>query len=158
MQTQQGTYAKPWNHGPEFCANEDCQRSLRTINPTYTIKGKNIAFCSRACRATETKEEVHEVRVPPLGQPETTGNRVAEPAKPKVAKPAGPWTNLEGKIHILRKDQKFQGIRGQVWALIKEGMKVKELYDKCAKAGLEGRGNLRVIIVVYKCVEIKCSK
>lgn len=154
----------------KICSNKDCERSLLEINPTYGIVDKNVMFCSRACRATVTGEHVmlHPAPAPveaqapvdtPLNKVRTLTGKGAKvplvkPTAPKASSDA-PWRNMEGRIHILRTDQKYTGIRLQVWNLIKEGMKVKELYAKCEKAGLECSGNLRTIIKVYNCVEVK---
>lgn len=146
----------------KICSNKDCERSLLEINPTYGIVDKNVMFCSRACRSTVTGEHVmvHTPPAPVEAQVPVTTTKKGKPEPQKGTKAPkassdAPWRNMEGRIHILRTDQKYTGIRLQVWNLIKEGMKVKELYAKCEKAGLECSGNLRTIIKVYNCVEVK---
>lgn len=154
---------------PETCsAGCSNTKSLRTINPVFTIKGKpGLVFCSRVCRATVTHEKV-DVVVPEAPR------KVVEklPAEPKPIKESkiktpgapvstgrasnSPWGNLNGKMHITgKKPPNFSGNRKQVWEMIKEGMTVGALYELCSKAGLDGKSNLAKIIGYYGCVEVK---
>lgn len=68
-----------------------------------------------------------------------------------------PWRNLNGKMYHVKGANvpNMTGLRKQVYQLIKDGMKVSDLYASCEKAGLEGPQNLRTITHVYKIVEVK---
>lgn len=101
--------------------------------------------------------------------PAATGKQAAPP-KPASSKPTvppksnnikesvdKPWRNLNGKMYHVKgaKVPNMTGLRKQVYQLIKDGMKVSELYAACEKAGLEGPQNLRTITHIYKIVEVK---
>lgn len=162
----QTSYSDQFSRYPKQCSA--CNKDIwARTTIAYTIKDKpRLAFCSQACRATMTGEEVRERparnRAPIVSESPAhnfkPGDKVKvsglRPAKEKTAKAPAPWANLEGKMKIVRKDQKFGGARAQVFALIKNGMKVKELYALCDKAGLDGKSNLAKIIGVYNCVEV----
>lgn len=68
-----------------------------------------------------------------------------------------PWRNLNGKMYHVKgaKVPNMTGLRKQVYQLIKDGMKVSDLYAACEKAGLDGPQNLRTITHIYKVVEVK---
>lgn len=158
----QTNYSDQFSRYPKQCSA--CNRDIwARTTIAYTIKDKpRLAFCSQACRAKVSGEEVQErpvrrtAEVQPSPQEPIKGKPERErPAKePKPQRGLAPWANLEGKMKIVRKDQKFGGARAEVFALIKNGMKVKELYALCDKAGLEGKSNLAKIIGVYHCVEV----
>lgn len=162
----QTSYADQFKRHPKSCSA--CGKNIwSSATIAYTIKDKpRLAFCSQACRATVSGEEVRErparATAPSVSESPAhnfkPGDKVKVSGlrlpKEKTAKAPAPWANLEGKMKIVRKDQKFGGARAQVFALIKNGMKVKELYALCDKAGLDGKSNLAKIIGVYNCVEV----
>lgn len=104
----------------------------------------------------------------PSTVPATPGKQVAPPksvpAKPTAPKSNSikesvdkPWRNLNGQMYHVKgaKVPNMTGLRKQVYQLIKNGMKVSDLYAACEKAGLDGPQNLRTITHIYNIVEVK---
>lgn len=152
------------------CSNPDCRRDLLKLSLTHIIKDKpSLAFCSRECRATVSKEEIRVVSKPEITNTAATApspkEKASKPAKatatPKEKGEKAPRASRSGieltqKIFFTKKPPpKFQGNRKQVWDFIKDGMTVAALYALCDKAGVDGKGNLGTICRGYGCVEVR---
>lgn len=172
-----------WEAKKARCANVECGRDLRRINPTFGIKDKKDQFCSRRCRSTVTGErwesDAQEVQSAPPSEKTGKAGKQASAAKPvaqekagkKAAasggsqpeKPAAPKAprsggiNPEGKLHLVpgKKLPNFQGARKQVWDLFKEGITVGEFLKLADAKGLDGKGNLGTFVRGYGVLEIR---
>lgn len=142
------------------CGNPKCNKDLRTVMGTYTVQDSKLQFCNRICRY-----EVLGGREP---QPVATVVRTATttPSEPKAPKATNSATRnstprapkgsaVSGTIHIVEPSHKFSGIRGQVWAMITEGMAAQALIDLANAAGIDGKGVLRKFETHFKVVEVK---
>jgi hypothetical protein len=166
---------KDWNHGPTECANAECKKDLRAVNPIYAIRGKEIGFCSQACRATLTGEQVKTApAMPDAGAVDTPApapkgkGKAIPPAAPAPKGKAGKTApqadapkrtrtvvSATATLHITRTDHKFHGSREVAWGMVKEGMLLQAFYDQCDKAGINGKAVLSKIMGAGKCVEIR---
>lgn len=159
-----------------------CGVSLKNADVMYTAKLlPGIAFCSQTCRATVTGEaivkpeqQMRTLESVPAAEPTPKRGKAPKPpvaakeSKPKTPREPGagrskatmPWDDANATLHVNKKgkQRELNGIRGQVVAQFKEGIKVGDFLAKCDALGLETRGNLRVIIGHYEMWEVRQPK
>lgn len=64
----------------------------------------------------------------------------------------------DGQLVPVGTKVRLTGRRKHIYSLIEDGMLVQEFFHKCHQAGLpQARENLRVLVMVYRAVQITCT-